>query len=445
MSVTQVMEQYQSILEEEVRDMAYETGAVKREGKLDVATFVQTVIFGFWQDPEMRLSGLAQVACRREVKVTGSAISQRFTPECALLFLKVMQRLSEVQLKSEKVDIPLLKRFSSVIVEDSTGILLPTELAEIWLGCGGGPGTSEAGVKAFVQWDVTCGKLFGPRLTDARMNDHRTPFEIEELPEGSLYLADLGFFALDRFLSMTKGKTRKRYFVSRLQPNTHIHNRRGHCLELAGILPRQVGQVREVGVVLGKKNRLPVRLIMVKVPPEVAAERQKRIRENAQDHGRTPNEEVMALAHWTIVLTNIPRKMASYKEILVLLRLRWQIERLFRLWKEHGKIDEWRTKKPFRALSELYAKLSAMIIQQSLIQEGCWLDPLRSLVKAAASLRRECNRIMLAFYKGNLEETIQSILLPLQSGCRIERRAASPSTAQLLLDGLDWQLELCIT
>jgi hypothetical protein len=41
------MEQYQSILGEEVRDMAYETGAVKREGKLDVATFVQTMIFGY--------------------------------------------------------------------------------------------------------------------------------------------------------------------------------------------------------------------------------------------------------------------------------------------------------------------------------------------------------------------------------------------------------------
>jgi len=37
------------------------------------------------------------------------------------------------------------------------------------------------------------------------------------------------------------------------------------------------------------------------------------------------------------------RKRASYAEILVLLRLRWQIERLFRLWKEYAKIDEWRT------------------------------------------------------------------------------------------------------
>ena len=59
MSVTQVMEQYQSILEEEVQDIAYETGAVKRKGKLDAKTFVQLTIFGFWQDPDIRLSGLA--------------------------------------------------------------------------------------------------------------------------------------------------------------------------------------------------------------------------------------------------------------------------------------------------------------------------------------------------------------------------------------------------
>jgi hypothetical protein len=277
------------------------------------------------------------------------------------------------------------------------------------------------------------------------MNDHKTPFEIEELPEGSLYLADLGFFGIERFFQIAKGKPGKRYFISRLQPNTNVYNRRGHCIELAGILPKQVGQVREVGVVLGRKKRLPVRMVLVKVPPEVAEERKKRIRENAQDHGRDPNEEVLALAHWTIVITNIPRKKASYEEILVLLRLRWQIERLFRLWKEHGHIDEWRTKNPFRVLCEIYAKLCAMIMQQSLIQKGCWLDPLRSMVKAAASLRRECNRIMIAFYKGNLEETLQSILLPLQFGCRIDRRSAYPSTAQLLLDGLDWELELLVT
>ncbi len=57
-------------------------------------------------------------------------------------------------------------------------------------------------------------------------------------------------------------------------------------------------------------------------------------------------------------------------EVLVLLRLRWQNKRLFRLWKEDGHIDDWRSKKPWRILCEVYGKLSAMLIQQWLIHEG---------------------------------------------------------------------------
>ncbi|MEO7019888.1 MAG: hypothetical protein ABI234_07035 [Ktedonobacteraceae bacterium] len=53
MSVTQVMEQYQSILEEKRQDSAYKTGVVKRKGKWDGVTLAQMMIFGFWQDPDL--------------------------------------------------------------------------------------------------------------------------------------------------------------------------------------------------------------------------------------------------------------------------------------------------------------------------------------------------------------------------------------------------------
>jgi hypothetical protein len=89
--------------------------------------------------------------------------------------------------------------------------------------------------------------------------------------------------------------------------------------------------------------------------------------------------------------------------------------------------------------------MCAMLIQPSFLQQGCWLDPHRSLVKAADSLRRECHRIMVALSEGNREKTVQSLLRTLRSGCCLERRVAFPSTAQLLLDGLDWQLEWLLT
>lgn len=444
MSVTQAMKQYQGILEEEVHDIGWETGAFQRKGKLDAASFVQMIIFGFWQEPEMHLSSFAQIGGRREIEVTESAISQRFTPACVKLFHEILQRLVKVRLESEKVDIPLLKQFSAVIVEDSTVITLPAELEEIWKGCGGSTGMSEAAIKVFVQWNVLDGDLMGPILTDGRTNDHRTPFEIEDLPEGCVYLADLGFFGIERLCLIARGKKKKRYFVTRLQPNTNVYTRSGHKIDLVGLLPQKVGQVRELGVVLGKRNGVPVRLIIVKVPEEVAEARKKRIIRNAEKHNNTPSEEVLRMTHWTIVLTNIPKKRADYTQILVLLRLRWQIERLFRLWKEDGKIDEWGGKSPNRVLCELYAKLCAMVLQQSLIQEGCWLDPYRSIVKAAEALRHECNRIMVSFYEGDVEKTVKSVLRVMHSGCRIDHRKAQPSTPQILLDGLDWDLEVLL-
>jgi len=115
-----------------------------------------------------------------------------------------------------------------------------------------------------------------------------------------------------------------------------------------------------------------------------------------------------------------------------MLRLRWQIERLFRLWKQEGLIDEWNSKKPWRVLCELYAKLAAMVIQHWLIVAGTWQDPHRSLVKAAQVVQREAGSLMAAIRDQRLPIVIERTLECMQSGCRIQKRKEQPSTAQLL-------------
>jgi hypothetical protein len=49
---------------------------------------------------------------------------------------------------------------------------------------------------------------------------------------------------------------------------------------------------------------------------------------------------------------------------------------------------------------------------------------------------------MVALYEGGLPLVVHSIVRCMHSGCRLERRAAHPSTVQLLLEGLDWELLL---
>ena len=68
------------------------------------------------------------------------------------------------------------------------------------------------------------------------------------------------------------------------------------------------------------------RLIAVPVPEEVAV------------MDDSPHD----LCQWTIVLT-IPQEELNVQEALVLLRLRWQVELLFKLWKQVGHADESRS------------------------------------------------------------------------------------------------------
>ena len=436
-TVSQLVETLTRIMGKEADEVAREGGFIQRERALSGADFVQSLIFGWLQEPEITLDGLTQVLQRREVSITASGLTQRFTPEAAWVLQRVLERLSAEQMEVEPVECALLKQFSAVILEDSSSIVLPPELVEVWRGCGGSTEATAAAIKLFVRWDVLAGQLHGPGLTDGRCNDHRSPLALEDLPAGCLYVADLGFFGVERLRSIAQGtqeaSRRKRFFASRMQVKTALLTRGGHRIVLAGIFPQQVGQVVDYGVLLGAAGRLPVRLILQRVPPEVAAERRERICEAARAQGREASAEVLAVAEWTMVVTNVPRGRLSVEQVLVILRLRWQIERLFRLWKAYGQIDEWRSKKPWRILCEVYAKLCAMLIQQWLIQLGCWHDPHRSVVKAAQVVRREAGRLMSALYEGQVEQAVGVIVRCMHSGCRLNTRKTNPNTSQFVM------------
>jgi len=146
----------------------------------------------------------------------------------------------------------------------------------------------------------------------------------------------------------------------------------------------------------------------------------------------------LALAAWTMLVTNVPSDRLTVREALVLGRARWQIELLFKLWKSQGRVDESRSGKPWRILCEVYAKLLAMVVQHWLCLVSCWASPHRSLTKAAQTVQKHALHLASTFGRlPSLVRAITTVQRCLAAGCRMNRRKKHPNTYQLLLEAAE--------
>ena len=136
-----------------------------------------------------------------------------------------------------------------------------------------------------------------------------------------------------------------------------------------------------------------------------------------------------------LVLTNVESQLLSARQVVALMRLRWQIELLWKLWKQEGKIDTWRSSKPQRILTELYAKLFGLLLEHWVTLEGCWSDPRRSLVKARQVIQWTVSWLVLALRGEVAWEVVLALMgSSMGSNCWTDRRRHPPSTFQQLGD-----------
>ena len=442
-SVSQVGKQMQWVLEERACVLARETGCVKRQRKFSGADVVQMLVFGFQQHPHASLEELASTAELRAVSVTDSAVDKRFTPECARLLHAVLEELtSSVVQAAQDVPIRLLRRFAAVILQDSSSMTLPDALAEQWQGCGGTQDHTAAAVKLHVRWELKRGRLWGPELTDGRTSDRSSPFNEQGVVPGSLYVEDLGYFDQSRLAERQRAGA---YSLTRLQAGTALYTRKGQRLCVLDVVPRRVGQMKELRVLVGARERVPMRLLLLRVPKEVAEKRREDLLRDAQRRQQTISEATLQLADWTILVTDVPAKRLRFEEALVLLRERGQMELLYKLWKQHGQVDEWHTADPWRVLCELYAKLIGLLLQHWLIVLFAWHDPQRSLVKLAKVVRDMSWTLMDPLArKRSVRAALRLIGRRMRSGCHMNKRKKHPNSAQLMeQEAVEWALSWC--
>jgi len=248
-----------------------------------------------------------------------------------------------------------------------------------------------------------------------------------------------------------------RYWLTAATAVTRLFDARGQCWDLVSFLRAQTGEEVDVQVSLGKRERLPVRLIARRVSPEQAKRRRanatrsvegkpkgiqrpnvrkrraagdKRHRQRKQ---RKTGKARMQLLEWTILLTNVPKALLSVDEALVLARCRGPIELCWKLWKQVGKVDTWRSAKPYRILTEIYAKLLGCLITHWLTLLECWQAPNRSTVKARQVMQWMAPVLALGVAGVvPLEMMVQRTSSSMATGCTVNARRKRPAAYQLV-------------
>ncbi len=439
-SIAQVEHALNTILQERANVLARETGCIKRQRKFTGALLAQTLIFSWQEHPGASLEQMASMAETADVSVSDTAVDKRFTAPCAEFLRRLFAEMSAVVVEAaEPVPVGLLRRFAAVILEDSSVLSLPSALHEQWPGCGNQNTQEAASLKLHVRWELQRGRLDGPALSSGRVSDHRSPWYEAPVEADALYVQDLGYFNLHRFHERREAGA---YSLSRLQVGTAVLDRQGQRLNLRRCAPKQVGQYKELPVLLGSHLRLRMRLLMVRVPKAVADQRRARLLAEAKRRGQTVSAETLALADWTLLITDVPSHQLRLTEALVLLRERWQMELLYKLWKHDGQVDEWQTTNPWRIMCEVYAKLIGLLLQHWLIVLCAWHDPQRSLVKLAQVVRDTAWCIMeaLAGFRSR-RSALHLIARRMRSGCQMNKRKKHPNSAQLLeQQAVEWVL-----
>ena len=281
--------------------------------------------------------------------------------------------------------------------------------------------------------DLISGELTDLELQAGRASDQRSQQQDTRVPRAGLYLKDQGYFDTAQLGELTRAGG---HYLRRPPPQITLSDARGRRYSLVRFLTRRRGQQVDAPVSLGTTAPLACRLLAVRVPAAIAALRRHRLSEHARRKGLRVSPTLWALCAWTIMVTDLPRAQLSLAEALVLLRLRWQVELLFKAWKSAGnQLEQWRTKDPWRALCTVYAKLLAVLVQHWCLQAAGWAFGARSLVQAAQLVRTRAAALTTAFRQGlpALQAELAELARVLSGSCRIRPRRGRPAAFQLLL------------
>lgn len=365
---------------------------------------MQGLVFGQLAHAQATRRQLHQKVLYTGDRLSCQGLDQRFTVEAETFLKTMLAEALRQEVLNDQITESLLDRFNGVWIVDGT--------------------VSDQGCKLLTWLNLSTSQI---NLEQVAPHVHDKGVELAhlELPAGALKLGDLGFFDLDTFESYNAQGV---FWISRYKASTKLF-----CAETgAEIQFEQIVMQKNtlyLPVLVGATKKLKAFLVVRRVSPEVAQNRQKRRAYRAQRKQQPLSAKTLALAQWDIYLTNIPD--FTVDEICALARARWQIELVFKLWKSFFGLENIQSADPIRQACLFYAKLLALWLVHVLMSLDSHIN--RSWWHAAQTLRDHATPALYALAS---PQSWLQFLLQLQPvlllSSRLSKRHAHPLNAQLL-------------
>lgn len=351
--------------ERELQKKAVASGFYKRKCDFTPTKFFDLLLYCASLPQSISLSQTsAKVKTMHGLKITKQSIDGRFT-EGAVAFVKdILKELLERQLSKVFCE-DFLPQFNHVRIKDSTRFLVPDKLREHFKG----HRTSHACISIQFEYDARSGKILDLNVTAGTRNDATDASETKtKINKGDLVLRDLGYFNLS---VLTGFADQGASFISRLNTSILVFEPDTTEKIVFKDLYRQMRERKitrcDKQVLLGKGKLEQLRLIIEIVPEQVYEERIRKVNKYNKDHGWTTSEEYKARCRFNMFITNVPNEELSVEETMLLYRLRWQVELMFKNWKSVCKIDKIHAMKYERFTCLLFAKLILILLNMQII------------------------------------------------------------------------------
>jgi DDE family transposase len=450
LSIAELQPVLHELFHETADDLAAQTGFCRRKRKLTGSVFAQTLVFSLLEKPDATLEDFADFAqLHLDVEASPQAFDDRFGQAAAdFLAALFLEAFNQSFSSARPALLPVLRHFAGVYLRDGTLIHLPACLAQFFPGRTGRDGTPSAAVKLVLEMEVATGEFTDVSLLPGLDNEKTAEVAAKPLPPGALLLEDMGFLSGERLHEYIQQGV---YVLTRVPSWTAFFEKKPHGkgfvrLDLLRWLRQAKGSCLEREVHIFHQEKLALRLLAARVPEEEAERRRQRVRQEAKQRGRPVSQQKLELCAWNILVTNAPRELLSAYNAGELRRVRWQIELVFKVFKSEGGIQRTRCTDRGRVLSELFAKLLAMVVQQWVLLTAGYVVLRHSARRASRRVRRLAAKLVCGLDSlEGLARAIKILAKTLHRRCRVQRRHEQPSTfdrlAALDAEFREWELD----